>query len=108
MSQEDNGRNENKAALKELRAVRREQIQKTAARVKVQKRALEAIRAHLEKGPATVPEVAAAAGMPTDQVLWYLAALKKYGEIVEAQKYGDYFRYALPEKAGASQEETPS
>lgn len=108
MSQEDNGRKENKAALKELRAARKEQIQKTTARVKAQKKALKAIRAHLEKGPATVPEVAAAAGMPTDEVLWYLAALKKYGEIVEAEKDGDYFQYALPEKAGASREETAS
>jgi predicted transcriptional regulator len=106
MSQEDNGRKEKKAALKELRAARKEQIVKATARVKVQKKTLKAIKAHLEKGPGTVPEVAAATGIPTNEVLWYLAALKKYGEIVEGEKDGEYFRYALPEKSAASQAET--
>ena len=108
MSQEDNGRKEKKAALKELRRARKEKILKATARVKIQKKALKAIKACLEKGPGTVPEVAAAASMPTDEVLWYLAALKKYGEIVEAEKDGEYFRYALAEKEGTSQAETLS
>ncbi len=108
MSQADNTKKEKKAALKELRAARKEQVKKATARVKVQKKALKAIKAQLEKGPGTVPEVAAAAAMPTDEVLWYLAALKKYGEIVEGEKDGEYFRYALPEKSATSQEETSS
>jgi len=108
MSQADNDRKEKKAALKELRAARKEQVKKATARVRVQKKALKAIKAQLEKGPGTVPEVAAAASMPTAEVLWYLATLKKYGEIAEAEKDGEYFRYALTEKAGDSQEESLS
>ena len=42
-----------------------------------------------------MPELAAATGMPADEVLWYMAALKKYGEVVEAEKCGGYFRYTL-------------
>lgn len=106
MSQAETGKKEKKAALKELRAARKERIVKATARVKVQKKALKAIKAHLEKGPGTVPEVAAAAEMPTNEVLWYLAALKKYGEIIEGEKDGGYFRYALPEKSATSLEET--
>ena len=106
MSQAENGKKEKKAALKELRAARKEKIVKATARVKAQKKALKAIKVHLEKGSGTVPEVAAAAAMPTEEVLWYLSALKKYGEIVEAEKDGEYFRYALAETSGAGQKET--
>ncbi len=97
MSQEDISKKEKKAAMKKLRAARKQWIVKASARVKKQKKALKAIRGHLEKGAGTVPEVAGAAGMSTDEVLWYMAAMKKYGEIVEAEKDGGYFRYALSE-----------
>jgi len=97
MSQEDAIKKEKKAAMKKLRADRKEWVVKATGRVKVQKKALKAIKGHLEKGAATVPEVAGATEMPTDEVLWYMAALKKYGQIVEAEKDGGYFRYALSE-----------
>ncbi len=105
MRQEDSGKKERKEALKKLRAARKEWIVKATARVRIQKKALKAIKAHLEKGAGTVPEVADATGMPADEVLWYLAALKKYGQIVEGEKDGEYFRYGLPENAAVSQEE---
>jgi len=97
MSQEDTGKKEKKAAMKKLRADRKEWIVKASTRAKVQKKALKAIKGHLEKGAATVPEVAGATEMPADEVLWYMAAMKKYGQIVEAEKDGGYFRYALSE-----------
>ena len=97
MSQEDAIKKEKKAAMKKLRADRKEWVVKASGRVKVQKKALKAIKGHLEKGAATVPEVAGATEMRTDEVLWYMAALKKYGQIVEAEKDGSYFRYALSE-----------
>jgi len=102
MSQEDIDKKEKKAAMKKLRAARKEWVVKASGRVKVQKKALKAIKGHLEKGAATVPEVAGATEMSADEVLWYMAALKKYGEIVEAEKDGGYFRYALSE--GTAQE----
>jgi hypothetical protein len=53
------------------------------------------IRTALQKGPATVPALASATGLPTSEVLWHLAAMRKYGELVEDQKAGDYFTYRL-------------
>ena len=56
------------------------------------------IREVLKGGPMTVPELHAATGLPTDEILWYLMAWKKYGRIVEDEQCEDYFRYALPEE----------
>ena len=97
MNQEDNGKQTKKEAMKKLRADRKQWIVKATAQMKAQKKALKAITACLAKGACTVPEVADATTMPADEVLWYMAALKKYGKIVEAEKDGEYFRYALTE-----------
>jgi hypothetical protein len=98
MSQEDVAKNERREAMKALRRSRKVWITKASARVKVQKKAIKLIRGKLEKGAGTIPELADATGMNTDEILWYMAALKKYGEIVEAEKDGGYFRYALIER----------
>jgi hypothetical protein len=50
------------------------------------------IRDQLKDGPQTVPDIAAATGGTTAETLWYVAALKKYGEIKEAEKDGGYFK----------------
>ena len=86
---------EKKEAMKALRRSRKAWITKASSRVKAQKKALKAIKGQLENRACTVPELAAATGMPADEVLWYMAALKKYGEVVEAEKCGGYFRYTL-------------
>jgi hypothetical protein len=85
-----------KEALKNLRAARRETIAAAAARVKVQKKDLELLRRLLgEAEGRTVPELAESSGLPTAEVLWYVAALKKYGEIQEGKKDGGFYRYLL-------------
>ncbi|WP_207688486.1 hypothetical protein [Desulfonema limicola] len=84
-----------KEAMKVLRKTRKELIKKASALVKEQKESLKAIKAQLEQGAKTVPEVSEAAGMPADQVLWFMSAMKKYGEIIEAGKDGSFYRYAL-------------
>mgnify|MGYP001079170877 CR=1 FL=1 len=84
-----------KTALKNLRAARKEQIAAATARMKEQRRAVKAIKAHLEKAGLTVPEMAAATGLPASEVLYYVATLKKYGEILEGPKDGGYYRYRL-------------
>lgn len=89
---------EQKAALKKLRRQRKEIVAAAAYRLKAQNATIRRIKAHLAQNAATVPQIAAATGMQTDRVLWYVAALKKYGEIVEAEKDGAYFRYALTSK----------
>ena len=82
-------------ALKKLKAARKEQIAAATARMKEQRRAVKAIRKHLEGAELTVPEIAAATGLPVSEVLWYVASLKKYGEILEGPKDGSYYRYRL-------------
>ena len=84
-----------KEALKALKASRKDQIAAATARMKEQRQAVKAIKKHLAGAELTVPEIAAAAGLPASEVLWYVASLKKYGEILEAPKAGGYYRYKL-------------
>lgn len=63
-----------------------------------QARIRQTIRGALKKGPMTVPELHAATGLPTDKILWYLMAWKKYGRILEGEECEDYFKYALAEE----------
>ena len=68
-----------RAALKQLKAARKDQIAAATARMKEQRQAVKAIKKHLEGAELTVPEIAAATGLPVSEVLWYVASLKKYG-----------------------------
>ena len=45
-----------------------------------------------------MPEVAQALKMKTSDVLLFIAALRKYGEVLEGPKDGEYFRYQLAEQ----------
>jgi predicted Rossmann fold nucleotide-binding protein DprA/Smf involved in DNA uptake len=91
-------------ALKQLKAVRKDQIAAATARMKEQRKAVKAIKARLEGAELTVPEIAAATGLPMSEVLWYVATLKKYGEILEGPKDGGYYRYRLGQPAAAETE----
>ena len=93
-----------KEALKKLKAARQAQIVAATGRMKAQRRAVQAIKARLANAELTVPEIAAAAGLPVSEVLWYVATLKKYGEILEGPKAGSYFRYRLVQVAAAEAE----
>ncbi|MFC1811117.1 winged helix-turn-helix domain-containing protein [Thermodesulfobacteriota bacterium] len=95
MSQIDQDKKEKKDALKMLRKERKEWIVKTSGVMRAQKKAIKAIKTELKINAGTVPLIAEATGISTDQVLWYIAALKKYGKIVEGEKDGRYFQYIL-------------
>ena len=56
-----------------------------------------AVREALKSGPKTVPELARQLDLPSENVTWYVMALRRYGEVVEAGRAGDYLRYALKE-----------
>ena len=62
-----------------------------------QKKIIDAIKDHLKEGARTVPEISEATGRSGAETLWYVATLKKYGEIKEAEKDGSYFTYELAE-----------
>ncbi|MBL0716312.1 MAG: hypothetical protein JJV98_21745 [Desulfosarcina sp.] len=83
--------------MKKLRAERKTFIKAASAKMKLQKKALQAIRDQLKNGPQPVPAIAEATGASTADTLWYVASLKKYGEIKEAKKDGGYFNYELAE-----------
>jgi hypothetical protein len=42
--------------------------------------------------------------LPASEVLWYVASLKKYGEILEGPKAGGYYRYKLGQPVAAEVE----
>jgi predicted Rossmann fold nucleotide-binding protein DprA/Smf involved in DNA uptake len=98
----------NKEALKQLKAARKDQIAASSARMKEQRRAVKAIKASLAEAHLTVPEIAAATGVPVTEVLWYVATLKKYGEILEGPKAGSYYRYRLGQPWAAETESGPA
>jgi len=90
-----------KEAMKQLRAERKSSIQKAVATVKQQKKELKLLKGHLAGDGATAPEIAEATGVNVSQIIWYLATLKQYGEVVEGTKEGCYFKYQLVEEDGA-------
>jgi lysophospholipid acyltransferase (LPLAT)-like uncharacterized protein len=95
MSQSEQDKQAKKAAMKKLREGRKILIKAATAKMKVQKKAIGAILDQLKNGAQTAPTIALATGAATAETLWYMAALKKYGQIKEAEKDGDYFKYEL-------------
>ncbi|NNG06582.1 MAG: winged helix-turn-helix domain-containing protein [Desulfobacteraceae bacterium] len=95
MSQTEEEKTEKKEAMKKLRESRKDIIKTTSARVKENKKAIKAIKEQLRAEARTVPEIAEATGLVSSEVLWFIATLKKYGEIAEGDKDGGYFRYYL-------------
>ena len=47
----------------------------------------------LANGPKTVPELAAEIGADARLILWQVAALRKYNEVADGPKQGDYIAY---------------
>jgi hypothetical protein len=95
MSQNEQDKKAKKEAMKKLRESRKVFIKAASAKMKSQKKVIGAIKDQLKDGARTVPEIAAATGTSTAETLWFVATLKKYGEIKEAEKDGSYFKYAL-------------
>jgi predicted transcriptional regulator len=86
-----------KEAMKNLRNIRKESIKTAAARVKEQNQAVKAITEQIKGQARTVPEIAGAVNMSPSEVMWYIATMKKYGQVLETDQDGSYFRYQLAE-----------
>jgi hypothetical protein len=84
-----------KEAMKALRAERKEAVDRASAIARKTRKELKAVREHLAGSNATVPEIAQAVGLPSARTLWLVASMKKFGEIVEVEKDGDFYRYTL-------------
>lgn len=79
--------------LKRLREVHAQSVKRTQALFREQKQMQQVIYKFIADTPKTVPEIAAEIGKPAHEVLWFVAALKKYGIVIEAGMRGDYPLY---------------
>jgi DNA-directed RNA polymerase specialized sigma subunit len=84
-----------KQTLKALREKRKVFIARARESMKANNAIIKKIREQLASEPKTVPEIAQALGMETAKVLLFISGLKKYGEVAEGPKEGDYFKYQL-------------
>ncbi len=102
MTRSDQEKEERKEALKRLRLERKQKIAEASQKAKAQKKVIEAMKELLRGGGKSVPELAAGIGLSPSEALWYIAALRKYGQIAEGEKKGGYFQYLWV--GGAAQE----
>jgi len=99
MSEASAENTEKKEAMKKLRESRKDIIKATATKVKENRKAVKGIKEQLRDEARTIPEIAEATGLASAEVLWFIATLKKYGEILEGDKDGGYFLYYLADAA---------
>ena len=54
----------------------------------------------MQKGPLTILEIAEVINKPTDQVMFWIMGMRKYGFIIETEQIteDDYYKYKLIEK----------
>ena len=60
-----------------------------------QQRVFKAIKAALKTGPKTVPQLAAECKVDAPKTMWYVMALRRDGDVVEAGERDDYLLYSL-------------
>jgi predicted Rossmann fold nucleotide-binding protein DprA/Smf involved in DNA uptake len=79
--------------LKQLRQAHQQTVERTQALYKEQRQMQNTICQLIGTEPKTVPQIATAIGKPAHQVLWFIAAMKKYGIVAETGMCGDYPLY---------------
>jgi Fic family protein len=89
------GEKADKQALKTLREERKAWVEHAENAIKTHNRFIRKIREEIKTEGKTVPEIAEATKIPTSQVLWYISTLRKYGQVSEGEKDGEYFKYQL-------------
>ena len=57
----------------------------------------------LESGPLTIPQISAAIGKPTHEVVFWVMGLRKYGWVAEIKEVDDegYFQYQTVPREGS-------
>lgn len=83
--------------LKQLREQHAEGVKATQALLKETNNVRKLLRQAMKTEPRTVPEMAAETGLPANEVLWHVIAMKKYGQVAETGLDGYYYRYTLAE-----------
>jgi predicted Rossmann fold nucleotide-binding protein DprA/Smf involved in DNA uptake len=85
--------------LKQLREEHRETVTQVQALLKEQKDIRRQICQAMRDTPKTVPEIAEASGLPADQVLWHIIAMKKYDLVIETGMCGEFYLYQRVKEA---------
>lgn len=90
-----------KEMLTAVRGQRDEQFKQAQTLLKKQRATRKALQRAMSGGPKSVPQLAKSAGIPAHVVLWHVAAMKKYGLVVETgmDEGGDYYLYELSKEA---------
>ncbi|HRU38725.1 MAG TPA: MarR family transcriptional regulator [Candidatus Goldiibacteriota bacterium] len=57
-----------------------------------------AIRKSLGAGPKTVPEISSDTGITSHETLWFINAMRKYGEVVINGDIDGFKKYSLKEE----------
>jgi len=104
MKQDDLSAKDDKEKLKALREERKDILERNKGLLKKQNQEINLIKKELKNGPRTVPALVAATGLTGDKVLWYVMAMKKYGELQEGELAEGYFNYTLVAKSTAKEE----
>jgi predicted transcriptional regulator len=97
MSEEEKAK-ELAAILKHLREEHAEDVERTQALLKEQNAFRKKLRQAMQGGPKTIPEIATAAQLPTNEVLWHVMAMKHYDLVREVGRDGSYYQYQLAEE----------
>ena len=63
--------------------------------VKDQNKIRKAIKESLRGGAKTIPQISGETGLKSDKVVWYVMALKRYGDVLESGRSGEYYKYEL-------------
>jgi len=86
--------------LANLRKQHRDSVKEAQVLLKEQQSKRKAISRAMQGAPKSVPQIAEASGIPAHEVLYYVAAMKKYGDVVEAgldENY-EYYLYRLAQE----------
>lgn len=83
--------------LKELRAEHQTTVDRTQALLKEQGKIERSILKLIKEESLTIPSLASQLELPTDRVLWFVTALKKYDKLREDGMDGEYVLYRKEE-----------
>lgn len=84
---------ERAAILKRLREAHNDTVERTRALLKEQNEVRRKICQATRDVPKQVPEIAEITGIPANEVLWHVIAMKKYGDVAEIGSCGEYYLY---------------
>jgi DNA-binding transcriptional ArsR family regulator len=88
-----------RALVRQIAEKREASVARAQTELKEQRAVRKRVKDRLRTGPATVPELSEATGLSPATVLRQIAAMRKYGSVVEAEQDGNYFRYRLVDES---------